>query len=200
MTAERNPEHTRQVILEAAFNEVLQNGFQATSLDSILSKTGLTKGALYHHFPNKTALGYAIVDELVFEQVASSWVRPLNNCENPIDCILGIMRGHMEKVTPEEMAVGCPLNNLTQEMSSIDEGFRTRLNKIYTKWREALADALKKGQQNGLVNSDIDAGQAAAFIVASIAGCAGTAKSTQCKKTFADATEGLMEYLGSLRL
>lgn len=200
MTAERNPEHTRQVILEAAFDEVLQNGFQATSLDSILSKTDLTKGALYHHFPNKTALGYAIVDDLVSEQVASSWIRPLKSCDNPIDCIQGIIMGHMEQVTPEEMAVGCPLNNLTQEMSPIDEGFRVRINKIYTKWREALADALKKGQRNGFVKSDINAGKAAAFIVASIAGCAGTAKSTQCKKTFADATEGLMEYLGSLRL
>ena len=32
-------------------------------LDDVVAATGLTKGALYHHFPNKQALGYAVVDE-----------------------------------------------------------------------------------------------------------------------------------------
>ena len=55
---------TRQVILEAAYEEIHVRGFQAASLSKILSSTNVTKGALYHYFPTKLALGYAVVDPL----------------------------------------------------------------------------------------------------------------------------------------
>ena len=60
---------TRQEILESAFQEIHRNGFQAASLTSILERTGVTKGALYHHFPNKQALGYAVLEEVVKDTV-----------------------------------------------------------------------------------------------------------------------------------
>jgi len=52
---------TRRKILESAFHEIHRNGFQAASLNPILERTGVTKGALYHHFPNKQTLGYAVL-------------------------------------------------------------------------------------------------------------------------------------------
>jgi len=61
----RAPEVTRQKLLSAAFEEIYRSGFQAASLDRILAKAGVTKGALYHHFIDKAALGYAVVDEVV---------------------------------------------------------------------------------------------------------------------------------------
>jgi len=42
---------TREKILDAAFHEIHRYGFQSASLANILERTGLTKGALYHHFP-----------------------------------------------------------------------------------------------------------------------------------------------------
>ena len=52
----RDPQQTRTELLEAAYKEVYYHGFQAASLERILSNTELTKGALYHHFANKEAL------------------------------------------------------------------------------------------------------------------------------------------------
>ena len=65
----RDPEQTRQNILAAAFEEVHGNGFRGASLERILADTGLTKGALYHHFPNKDALGHALIDETLREMI-----------------------------------------------------------------------------------------------------------------------------------
>ena len=48
---------TREKIILAAFNEMYQSGFQAASLIRILKDSGITKGALYHHFENKIELG-----------------------------------------------------------------------------------------------------------------------------------------------
>ncbi len=94
MAAQRNPDLTRKSLLEAAFQEIYQSGFQAASLDNILSKAGVTKGALYHHFGSKRELGYAVVDELIRERVLDRWVRPLEHAANPID---GLLAGPQSK-------------------------------------------------------------------------------------------------------
>ena len=76
MATQRNPDLTRKSLLRAAFQEIYESGFQAASLDKILSKAGVTKGALYHHFSSKQKLGYAVVDELIREGILERWVRP----------------------------------------------------------------------------------------------------------------------------
>ena len=54
----KNPDLTRAKLLEAGFQEVYEHGFRSASIDSILARAGVTKGALYHHFSSKQALGY----------------------------------------------------------------------------------------------------------------------------------------------
>ena len=68
---------TREVLLWAAFREMQKSGFESASLTKILADTGLTKGALYHYFPNKVSLGYAVVDEIVLAQIRQRWLDPL---------------------------------------------------------------------------------------------------------------------------
>lgn len=52
----------RDRILDAAQDLVLRSGFSATSVDTILAATGASKGAFFHHFPTKQALGAALVE------------------------------------------------------------------------------------------------------------------------------------------
>jgi AcrR family transcriptional regulator len=52
---------TRGKLLEAAREVFLAVGYQGATLDSIASKAGFTKGAVYWHFPNKQALFLALV-------------------------------------------------------------------------------------------------------------------------------------------
>ena len=61
----KQPDQTRDKILHSAFCEIHRQGFQAASIANILQDTGLTKGALYHHFPTKQALGLAVIDEVI---------------------------------------------------------------------------------------------------------------------------------------
>ncbi|MCD4689472.1 MAG: TetR/AcrR family transcriptional regulator, partial [Desulfuromonadaceae bacterium] len=80
MKLSRNSDHTRQTILDAAAQEIHLHGFQAASLSRILATTGLTKGALYHHFPNKQALGYAVLEEDILVRGRAIWISPLEQC------------------------------------------------------------------------------------------------------------------------
>lgn len=51
-----NPDHTRQKILEVAYQLFVEQGYQGTSLSQIIEKTGLSKGAIYYHFSSKEDL------------------------------------------------------------------------------------------------------------------------------------------------
>ena len=61
----RDAEATRARLLDVAFSEIYQHGYQGLRVDALLAMARLTKGAFYHHFPSKTALGIAVIDELL---------------------------------------------------------------------------------------------------------------------------------------
>src|SRR5271168_4725220 len=146
-TRMRAPERTRERLLQAASREIYRTGFQSASLDKMLATAGVTKGALYHHFKNKEALGYAVVEEIISPDVRSTWVRPLLSVKDPIDALIGIVQGL--SIQPDVVCGGCQLNNLAQEMSPLDAGFRKRLERIFDAWREAVASVLRAGQMRG---------------------------------------------------
>jgi AcrR family transcriptional regulator len=64
-TRRRNPEATRQALLDAAIELFGTNGFDATSVQSIADRAQVTKGGFYHHFESKQALLHEIHDRFI---------------------------------------------------------------------------------------------------------------------------------------
>ena len=192
---ERNPDVTRKRILEAAFLEIYRNGFQGMRLDEVLAVTGLTKGALYHHFPNKRALGYAVVDEVILPTVETLWLQPLKNAVDPLEGLVAVIEQMPDAKPPEMIEYGCPLNNLAQEMSPLDEGFRERLNYIIRVWHDVTEETLERAQQKGQIRADINCDETATFVLAALEGCIGIAKNAQSKQRLQICNRGLIDYL-----
>lgn len=199
MPRSRNPKQTRQAVLDAAYKKILLHGFQAAGLNDILKETGVTKGALYHHFSNKLELGYAVVDENLKAHIVEWWVNPLEEDGDPIENLARIIQDRMGSDQDSIITLGCPLNNLALEMSSIDTGFRQRLEALYRLWRKGLSKALSRGQMKGFVHNDIVVDEAAAFIVSAIQGALAQAKAAQSLDAFNACMGGLSYYLTSLR-
>lgn len=199
MRAVKNPDVTRGKLLEAAFQEVHEHGFRAASLDSILSKAGVTKGALYHHFPNKQALGYALVDEVIGEFMAQRLLTPLRETEDPITALQQHGLEMCSEHAGEACQRGCPLNNLAQEMSGEDEEFRRRVADVYKRLEAGVADALRRGQAAGNVRADVDAERIARFYMAVAAGIMGAAKRSHDPQVMRQLVETGNEFLETLR-
>jgi TetR/AcrR family transcriptional repressor of nem operon len=176
----RQPDITRQKLLHAAFDEIYRHGFQAASLDTILGQAGVTKGALYHHFPDKAALGYAVVDDVVTHLLLERWLGVLERQEgDPIATLQGMLQERSDALSADEVELGCPLHNLAQEMAPLDERFRRRINATFEQWITGFARVLRRGQREGTVRRDLKADQVAAFLVAAIEGSFGLAKSAR---------------------
>src|ERR1700739_1117243 len=193
----RDPGRTREPLVQAAFREVHRSGVQSAGIDTILAATNVTKGALYYHFESKEALGYAIVDEIVAKFTRDRWLRPLLNDGQAIDILIGIVRRIPAR--PGEVRVSCPLLNLAQEMSPLDEQFRKRLERIFIAWQEGVATLLRKGQSQGTVRRDLNPDETASFLVAMVEGTATLAKVAQDVKVWEVGIRNIVEWLRSLR-
>ena len=195
----KTPDLTRQKLLEAAFAEIHRNGFQAASLTQILSDTGLTKGALYHHFPDKKALGLAVLEEVIRPQLAGMMFEPLTETLQPLATMQAMLKAKSAENDPWAVALGCPLNNLMQEMSPVDETFRLHLNGLFQDWVAAVRDALARGQTSGEVRKEINAEETAFFIVSALEGCIGMSKNTQSVAAYRGCLVQLGQYLDTLK-
>ncbi len=196
---ERDPERTRERLLQAAFQQVYRYGFQSAGIDTILATTNVTKGALYYHFESKEALGHAIVDEIVAKLVRDRWLLPLERSKDkdPIDVLIGILQAIPTR--PRDVRAGCPLVNLAQEMSPLDERFRKRLERLFLAWQEGVATLLRKGQSQGTVRRDLNADEAASFLVAMVEGYEVLAKNAQDVKVWEVGIRNIVGWLKSLR-
>jgi TetR/AcrR family transcriptional repressor of nem operon len=156
---------TRQEILGAAFLLVLEHGFQGVSIDDIVKKTSLTKGALFHQFPTKLDLGYALVDEVIRPLIIQRWIEPLEGLADPLQGILDRIEALIGTCPASILRWGCPLNNLVQEMTPLDPVFRKKLQSALAFWVSEIERHLLRAKAAGLLKKGIDTKEAAYFIV-----------------------------------
>ena len=194
----RDPEGTRSLLVENAFREIHAHGYAGASLDRILANSGVTKGALYHHFKSKADLLHAVMDDVLRPMVVDRWLEPLSESDDPIRALAESTRAMMAEATPEEMCCGCPLNNLTQELAGVDEDFRKHLDRIADDWRAGIRAAFERGQEAGNIRKDVDAAAVASLVFATYQGLIGSVKTSHDKdavtaglSTFLDLLEGL---------
>jgi AcrR family transcriptional regulator len=189
---------TREKLLSSAYSEIHRQGYQGASINNILKSTGLTKGALYHHFATKHALGLAVIDEIIAVNLNDLFIERIRDSATPVETLLDVIAQLGTSLDEEAIRLGCSLNNLIQEMSPLDEQFRHHLNVILEHWQSAIDTALRKGQQQGRIKPEIDCSADALFILSALEGCIGMAKNRQSTHSLHICSQHLLSYIRSL--
>jgi len=126
----------------AAFN---RHGFHATSLDDIARNLGVTKAALYHYFPNKTALLQACFDKamaVAFDSLESA--RRVGTSGR--DKLRLTLSGYLEQLIGE---LSCCV--VLIEENALPARERARLVQDRDRFEQALRDLVREGIQDGSV-------------------------------------------------
>lgn len=194
----RDPDTTRQKLLDVSAEEMLQHGYTGASLSDILHKAGISKGALYHHFPNKQELGYAVFAEVFIPMYIEPWHRAAEH-QDPIAGFCEHLDSMVECLSANQLVCGCPVNNISQEMSATDEGFRKRSLVVYERLQSVFEKALAKADQSGLLKSGIKYDETALFMVSILQGIASVVKTSQEREVLHKLASSLKGYLNSLR-
>ena len=192
----RDSEQTRHKILEVSADEIHKKGFTATSLSCILARCEISKGALYYHFKNKMELGYAVFEEVYAPAFIAHWQPPVE-AEDPIEGLCKYFSEMSNNMSCDELVCGCPLNNLCQEMSGVDEGFRIRILAMQQQLNLLISTNLARVSQK--LQPDLDYSQVAYFIVSTFHGSSSLSKSSLNKELFEKVIKELCRYIRQLK-
>ncbi|PZP83412.1 MAG: hypothetical protein DI582_11030 [Azospirillum brasilense] len=86
---------TRQAILDAAEEVFFETGFSGATLEKIAQCSGVTRGAIYWHFANKTEVLEAVIDRTgsFYEEALDRITREASSLDEFEDFIITLLRG-----------------------------------------------------------------------------------------------------------
>lgn len=105
----------RARLIEAARGLVRHKGFAATSVDELCAAAGVTKGAFFHHFPSKEALGVALVDDWTQMTGAMFASHPYNFKDDPLDRVFAYIDLRRELLGQPLPEFSCVAGTTVQE-------------------------------------------------------------------------------------
>lgn len=165
----RNPDATKDRILEKSAVLFNTQGYKATSISDITAATGFTKGAIYRHFSSKAALEKATLfhlSSLMFEKLRAR-IKSETTAGNKLRAIF---RYYESYVTRSELKGGCPLMNAAIEADDSNPALRKEAVKVLDILRDSVITILKNGIRHKQIKKDTDLELYSTLIIASLEG------------------------------
>jgi TetR/AcrR family transcriptional regulator, transcriptional repressor for nem operon len=144
----RDPEKTRERILDAAQDLILDHGYGATTVDAVVTRAGITKGAFFHHFGSKGDLARSLLDRYAL-MVAQHFDRNLERARklssDPLQQLLILIGLYEEEFEAlDEPFPGCLFAAYIYENKLFDEGTVGVLREAALTWRQAMRAMLDR--------------------------------------------------------
>ncbi|MFI7279405.1 TetR/AcrR family transcriptional regulator [Micromonospora chersina] len=158
---------TRGRIVAGAAAELRERGVDEVRLEDVLARTGTSKGQLFHYFPGgKEELLLAVAqheaDQVLIDQ------QPLLGELTSWDA----WQAWRERLIARyrEQGQRCPLGALLGPAGRRTPAARAVVTGLLGRWEDALADGIRHMQSTGDIAAEVDAGRAAAAMLAGIQG------------------------------
>jgi len=187
-------EKTRQRLIDAAYEEVYSHGYQGAALADILKRADVHKGSMYHFFANKKELVLYAVREKIDERFAMRYETLIAEGAPYLPRLFEMLRDTSHR----DFRRGCPVANLVQEMSNLDEDFDRTMKEIYARFREVIRKIYDLAVEAGELNPG-DTARLALFTIIVLEGAILSVKATGEPQDYLDAVDGLEEYLNCYR-
>jgi TetR/AcrR family transcriptional repressor of nem operon len=113
-----NPHSPKARLLNAALALIREQGYASTSVDELCSHAGVTKGAFFHHFKTKEALGVAAANHWSESTRAFFKSAPYHQHGDPLERVLGYLDFRKAIVKGEIAEFTCLAGTLVQEIYS----------------------------------------------------------------------------------
>jgi TetR/AcrR family transcriptional repressor of nem operon len=163
----------RDALLDAGIEQLGTHGYAATGVAAIAAAASAPKGSFYTHFHSKEAIAIEALARY-------GQGRRLELLIEPGVPALERIRKHLTHLRNDlaayEFRRGCMIGNFAAESPAGAPGLITVITSAFTQWRTALIEAIRDGQDNGEIDSRIDAVATAALIIDAWEGAAIRAK------------------------
>lgn len=133
----------RTKLLDATLAVVRQKGFAATSVDELCKEAGVTKGAFFHHFESKEALGVAAADYWAETTSAMFAAAPYHQIADPLERVLGYVQLRKDLLDGETAEYTCLVGTMVQEAYSSNPAIRDACRTSIFGHAETLEDDIE---------------------------------------------------------
>lgn len=151
MAMPRDGSATRQRILDAAHDLIIEQGYAATSIDEILATSGATKGAFFHHFESKEGMADALYgqyiagEERTFEQ---TFRRAERLSSDPLQQVLITIGLFEEMFAPlEKPHPGCLMASFVYQNALMTPERSVQSRTVFIMWRDAIGGKLREAEK-----------------------------------------------------
>jgi len=161
----RPREFDYEKVLDGGLQLFWREGYEATSLDDLLEKAGLSKSSFYGAFGSKHEMLLVSLDRYI-ETVLQANIEDLRR--GPAR--QAIVRGFEKILGFAPSSKVCFLHLCAAELAGHDQLVRMRVRRGLELLQDAYRDAIVRGQAAGEFASDADAGALATFLVSNLYG------------------------------
>ena len=133
-------------ILDAALTVLVQNGYEGSRMDDVVSESQLSKGAIYWYYKSKKDMYLDLVNFWVIRYSATI-NHLVENDQSAPDQLKSLFNYFIDQYESDPD----PFIALTEfwSMAQKDDDFREKLQKVYSQFLEVLEKIVAKGVKDG---------------------------------------------------
>jgi TetR/AcrR family transcriptional regulator, transcriptional repressor for nem operon len=189
----------REKLLEAALLLIRTKGYAATTVDDLCAAAGVTKGAFFHHFASKEALGVGAAEYWSEMTGAVFAAAPYHRSADPLQRILGYIDFRKRKLSTARVPeFTCLVGTMVQEVYDSSPAIRDACDASISSHAATLEPDIAEAMARYGVRGDWTARSLALHIQAVLQGAYVLAKAKGNGAIAADSIDHLRRYLVQL--
>jgi TetR/AcrR family transcriptional regulator, transcriptional repressor for nem operon len=193
MSAERA---VKERLIDAGTELVRRNGYVATTVDGICAEAGVTKGAFFHHFPNKEALANSCLRAWGERIAAMEGAASFRAAADPVARALGCMDFYIELFRDPKLRKSCLAGTTVQEVAETHPVLRDAANACFTsaaeRFKGLLDDAARSRRKR------LDTASLAKLWIAALQGSIILGKASRDDAVISESLEHVRRYVAML--
>jgi TetR/AcrR family transcriptional regulator, transcriptional repressor for nem operon len=192
MSRQTSKQLTRAKLLDQGVTLIMEHGYHGAGLQTILQSVGVPKGSFYNYFPSKEDFSAEVIQHYIAPFIAaleSQLERPGISAREALRDYFQVL---IEEAARQGFRGGCLLGNLMGEVGETSEKCRVSLLTAVQRYRDKLAEALRRGQQEGSFRQDLTAATMADLLVNQWQGALLRMKVEQSVAPLTECTERLL--------
>ena len=165
----RKKEFDKEEVLTKAMYAFLHHGYEATSMQTLVTAMGINRGSLYDTFGDKRSLFLAAIahyETTIVRNTVASLMTPDAGKQTIID----LFRGVVVNMAREEQCYGCLMTNTAVELCPHDLEAKSKINHHFEQIAKGFRHALKLAQAKGEINNQQDLNNLANYLTANLQG------------------------------
>jgi len=188
----RKGERTRERIIAAAAQLILDGGVAATRIEDVCAAAGVSSSQVYHYFADKGALVRAVIDYQT--QAVVGGQEPVLEAVDSLQALRGWRDGVVGHLRAGCHG-GCPLGSLGSELAETDDPARAHVSASFARWETAIRSGLRAMHARGALSADANPDDLATATLAALQGGLLLAKIQRTSRPLETALDAMLAHI-----